>query len=150
MSTSRHHALTVHADVDRVWESLAAFGDIGSWAANVDHSCVIERSDTGEIEARRVQVGRQTIVERIAAWEPPARLAYRLEGLPARLGTITNEWKLAAAGPDTEVTLTTTVDAGRRPPARLVEKVISRKVASESESLLAGLAEQCTRHRGSR
>jgi len=150
MSTSRHRSLTVGADEHRVWSTLAAFGDIGSWAANVDHSSIIEQSDTGRPDARRIQIGRQTIVERVITWEPPARLGYRLEGLPARLGTITNEWTLTAVGQETEVTVTTTVDAGSRPPARLGEKAVSRKIASESETLLAGLAEACTQTGGSR
>ena len=51
-----------------------------------------------------------------------------------------NEWRLAPAGSTaTEVTLTSHVDCGPRPPQQLVARVVARRLAKESESMLAGL-----------
>ena len=92
---------------------------------------------------RRVQVGRNTLVERITEFDAPTTLAYDIEGLPARLGKVANRWTLRPAGaetPVTLVTLTSTLKIGSRPPARLAERVLLRFVAKQSDQLLAGLA----------
>ena len=43
-------------------------------------------------------MGRNTLVERILEFDPPHTLAYDIEGLPKRLGRVTNRWTLAAGG----------------------------------------------------
>lgn len=139
---------TVTAPPDRVWEVLADFGAISSWAPNVDHSCLLEHG--GDPVAvgttRRVQAGRDTLVERISESIAPRVLAYDIEGLPRRLGRVGNRWQLAA-GPDaapsreyTTVTLTSTVQTGGNPLAWAVEQAACRLLARQSETMLAGLA----------
>jgi hypothetical protein len=68
-----------------VWDVLADFGSISSWAANVDHSCVLEHGPTGTDvgTSRRIQVGRDTLVERITEFDQPVALAYTIEGQEA-------------------------------------------------------------------
>jgi hypothetical protein len=126
-----------------VWDVLADFGAIGSWADNVDHSCILSSGDGGAPlgTTRRVQVKRDTLVERIVEFDPPHVLAYDIEGLPRLLRRVTNRWTLAAsAGDASVVTLTSTVEIGRRPPQKLAERVLCRVVARQSDSMLAGLA----------
>jgi hypothetical protein len=48
--------------------------------------------------ARRVQMGRQTLVERIVEFEPPHALAYDIEGLPKRLAQGQQPMNVATVG----------------------------------------------------
>ncbi len=133
----------IAAPVQEVWDVLADFGAIDSWAANVDHSCILTSGADGTPigTTRRVQVKRDTLVERIIEFDPPHVLAYDIEGLPRLLRRVTNRWTLATSGGDsTVVTLTSTVEIGPRPPQKLAERVVCRVVARQSDSMLAGLA----------
>jgi uncharacterized protein YndB with AHSA1/START domain len=126
-----------------VWDVLADFGAIGSWAGNVDHSCILSSGVDGAPvgTTRRVQVKRDTLVERIIEFDPPHVLAYDIEGLPRLLRRVINRWTLAAsAGDSSVVTLTSTVEIGPRPPQKLAERVVCRVMARQSDSMLAGLA----------
>ncbi|MDT5117749.1 MAG: hypothetical protein QOE30_3488 [Mycobacterium sp.] len=126
-----------------VWDVLADFGAIGSWAGNVDHSCILSSGVDGAPvgTTRRVQVKRDTLVERIIEFDPPHVLAYDIEGLPRLLRRVFNRWTLAAsAGDSSVVTLTSTVEIGPRPPQKLAERVVCRVMARQSDSMLAGLA----------
>jgi uncharacterized protein YndB with AHSA1/START domain len=133
----------IAARVQEVWDVLADFGAIVSWADNVDHSCILTSGAEGAPvgTTRRVQVKRDTLVERIIEFDPPHVLAYDIEGLPRLLRRVTNSWTLAAsAGDSAVVTLTSTVEIGPRPPQKLAERVVCRVVARQSDSMLAGLA----------
>lgn len=141
---------TLAAAPEAVWEVLADFGAISSWVANVDHSCLLERGDSGGAigTARRLQVGRNTLVERITEFSPPASgrpvaLAYDIQGLPRRLRRLSNRWQLRpAADGRTEVTLTSTAEVGATPLARLAERAVCRMMATQSSRMLTGLAER--------
>ncbi|MBV8790204.1 MAG: SRPBCC family protein [Mycobacterium sp.] len=78
-----HRTRTIAAGIGDIWGVLADFGSINSWAENVDHSCILfSGPDEGPVgTARRVQVKRDTIVERITEFDPPHVLAYDIEGL---------------------------------------------------------------------
>ena len=128
-----------------VWDVLADFGSISSWAGNVDHSCVLEHGpDESPVgTSRRVQVGRNTLVERITEFDAPTALGYTIEGLPRRLRRLTNRWQVRPAGEArTEVTLTSTVEIGDNLLARGVETVIGRAMAKQSDAMLTGLAQE--------
>ena len=75
---------TLAAEPQAVWKVLADFGALSSWARNVDHSCLLEHGDdgVGVGTSRRVQVGRNTLVERVTDVIPGSTLAYDIEGLP--------------------------------------------------------------------
>ncbi|MCV7032108.1 SRPBCC family protein [Mycobacterium sherrisii] len=127
----------------QVWDVLADFGAIGSWADNVDHSCILASGADGCPlgTTRRVQVKRDTLVERIIEFDPPHVLAYDIEGLPRLLGRVSNRWALAPNAPEaTAVTLTSTVEIGSRPHQKLAERLVCRVMARQSDSMLAGLA----------
>ncbi len=134
---------TVAASPQRVWDVLADFGAISSWAGNVDHSCLLEHGPAGTTvgTSRRIQVGRDTLVERITECDQPVALAYTIEGLPRRLQRVTNRWSLTPVSPaSTAVTLTTTVDIGANPVAQLAERALCRFMSKQSDAMLAGLA----------
>jgi uncharacterized protein YndB with AHSA1/START domain len=138
-----HRDRTIAASVQQVWDVLADFGSLSSWAANADHSCILfSGPDGGPVgTARRVQIKRDTLVERITEFDPPHALAYDIEGLPRRVRGLTNRWTLAAgAGDSTALTLTSTVEIGPHPPQKLAERVLCRFLARQSDSMLAGLA----------
>ena len=138
-----HRTRTIAARPQEIWDVLADFGSISPWAPNADHSCILfSGADGGSVgTARRVQIKRDVLVERITAFDPPHSLAYDIEGLPSRLRRVTDRWTLAAsAGGSTLVTLTSTVDIGPRPPQKLAERILCRVLARQSDSMLAGLA----------
>jgi uncharacterized protein YndB with AHSA1/START domain len=132
----------IAAQPQAIWDVLADFGAISSWAGDVDHSALLNHGPGGGLlgATRRVQMGRNAIVERITVCEPPSTVAYAIEGLPRFLGTVANSWTLRRHGDATDVTLTSTVVMGRNPLARAAEWVVLRGMAKTSESLLAGLA----------
>jgi hypothetical protein len=140
---------TVAAGLTDVWDVLADFGAISAWADNVDHSCLLTRAAGGEPvgTTRRVQVGRNALVERITRFEPPYALEYDIEGLPGRLRRVTNCWTLHPAHQgDIVVTLTSTVEIGTG-ARRLIERVLCRVLARQSDVMLAGLAERMEKRR---
>lgn len=123
---------------------LADFGTIGEWADSVDHSCILEHGPQGLVgTSRRVQVGRNTLVERITESAAPATLAYDIEGLPHRLRRVSNRWTLAAApGGGTDVRITSTVQIGTNPLARIAERALCAMMATQSDTMLTGLAKR--------
>ncbi len=134
---------TIAAPPQAIWDVLADFGSLSSWADGVDHSCILDRgSDAVPVgTTRRVQVGRNALVERITEFDPPAALAYDVEGLPRRLRTVVNRWALRPVGTSTtRVTLTSRVEIGAGPVARAAEWAVCRRMAMESDSMLTGLA----------
>ncbi|MGZ4527377.1 MAG: SRPBCC family protein [Mycobacterium sp.] len=141
-----HRTRTIAARVGDIWETLADFGSISSWAGNVDHSCILfSGPDGGPVgTARRVQVGRNALVERITEFDPPRALGYDIDGLPSRLRRVSNRWTLEPAAGEsastTLVTLTSTVEIGSHATQNLAEQVLCRFLARQSEAMLAGLA----------
>ena len=132
----------IAAEPQAIWDVLSDFGAISAWADNVDHSCLLEHGADGAAvgTSRRVQVGRDTLVERITDIDAPARLGYAIEGLPRRL-KLSNHWTLSPiSGGRTEVSLTSTVDVGSNPIAALVARAVCRYLAKQSDALLTGLA----------
>ena len=122
-----------------VWAVLADFGAIVDWAPNVDHSWLATRAE-GEVGAvRRVQVGRNVLLERIVEWTPGEALAYELGGLPPVVRSATNRWSLLDQGGVTAATLTTSIDTGSRPPQRVIGRVVGRALAKASRQMLDGL-----------
>lgn len=133
---------TIDSPVEDVWEVLADFGGISAWASNVDHSCLLSQEVERDLTriVRRIQTGRTTVLERVQTWDEPSVLAYGIEGLPPVVRSVVNEWRLNPAGiTHTAVALTTTVDCGSRPPLQLIATIVARRLAKESDSMLAGL-----------
>ncbi|OBK30730.1 cyclase [Mycobacterium asiaticum] len=136
---------TINAPAQAIWDVLADFGTLSSWADKVDHSCVLnEGPDGGPIgTTRRVQIGPNALVERITGFDPPTALAYDIEGLPTRLRKVANRWTLrplADPGAKTAVALISTVEVGDGRTAQMAEWVALRVLAKQSDALLAGLA----------
>lgn len=132
----------INAPPAAVWDVLDDFGSLSSWADNVDHSCVLQNGPDGPGvgTSRRVQVGRNTLVERIIEYTPRTTLGYAIDGLPPRLGRVTNHWTITPAGTGTAVTLTSAVQIGNNPLAALAERATCRFMSRQSDVMLAGLA----------
>jgi uncharacterized protein YndB with AHSA1/START domain len=134
---------TIAAAPQDVWEVLADFGALSSWVDRADHSSILTHGADGPIgTTRRVQMGRNTLVERIVEFDPPHALAYDIEGLPTRLRKVNNRWTLRPSGESTVVTLTSTVEVGPGRIQKLAERVICRLMTRESDGMLAGLAKR--------
>ena len=133
------HATSIARPPEDIWAALAAFGGISRWAPNVDHSCLTTSQREGAGTVRRVQVGRNALLERVVEWEPRERLAYAIEGLPPVVGSVGNTWSLEADSGATRVTLRTRVDTGPRPLQQLVARAIGRVMGKASVQMLAGL-----------
>ena len=130
----------IAADPDVVWKALAAFDRIAEWAPNADHSCLLSEQNSGIGMTRRIQTGRTTLVETVIAWEPGVRLSYTIAGLPRVIRSATNTWRLEPVARGTKLTLTSEIDAGPRPPQRLIAKAVGRKLGSASDHMLEGIA----------
>ncbi|OBJ51969.1 SRPBCC family protein, partial [Mycobacterium sp. 1423905.2] len=126
------------APTQTVWELLADFGALSSWADNADHSSVLNRGPGGGLlgATRRVQMGSNVLVERVTECEAPTTLAYDIEGMPILLRKVANRWTLRPAGAATVVTLASTVEVGASLPARAAEWVMLRLMAKQSDSML--------------
>jgi uncharacterized protein YndB with AHSA1/START domain len=134
---------TITAQPQAIWDVLADFGALSSWSANADHSCILNHGPDGDAmgTTRRVQVGRNALVERIVEFDPPTALAYRIEGLPRQLRRVRNRWTLRSVGSaTTQVTLTSSIEIGSGPLSRAAEWAVCRGMARESDSMLTGLA----------
>jgi hypothetical protein len=132
---------TIAADANAVWDVLADFGSISSWADNIDHSCILHQRSEPIGTTRRVQIGRNTLVEQITEFDTTRALAYDVEGLPKRLRRFNNRWSLRQADDRTTVvTLTSTVEIGSRPLQKLAERAVCRIQIRQSDLMLAGLA----------
>ncbi|HET8931238.1 MAG TPA: SRPBCC family protein [Acidimicrobiales bacterium] len=129
----------IEASPGEIWEVLADFGALASWAPNVNHSVVTTQTGEGPGATRRVQAGRTVLLERVVDWQPAVTLAYELDGLPGAVRHAENRWRLEPVEGGTEVSLTSTVDAGSRPPQKLVAAVVARVLARVSNQLLDGL-----------
>lgn len=138
--TTVERTRTIDAPRDEVWATLADYNAISTWAPTVDHSCPLGDRTEGVGAVRRIQAGRVTLVETVERWQAPTLLAYRIDGLPPVVRSVVSTWTLEATGPTTQVTLTIDVDAGPRPPQKLVARFIGRRLASANEKLLEGLA----------
>ena len=145
-----HRTRTIAAAPHDIWDVLADFGSISSWAGNVDHSCILTHGPDGQPEGttRRIQADRNTLIERITEFDPPHALAYDIEGLPKRLRNVSNRWTLQpTADGKTAVILTSTVEIGSRPMQQLAERVLCRVLAKQSDVMLAGLAKRTEKSR---
>ena len=144
-----HRSRTIPAAAHEIWDVLADFGSISAWADNVDHSCILTHGPDGQPQGttRRIQAGRNTLVERVTEFDPPDALAYDIEGLPKRLRRVANRWTLHPTRGGTEVTLTSTVEIGSRPTQQLAERLLCRLLARQSDVMLAGLANRMEKSR---
>lgn len=131
--------LTIRQPASVVWAVLADFDEISQWAPNVDHSCLTTSIASGVGATRRIQTGRNTVLETVTDWEPDHRLAYSITGLPAVVRSVTNTWRLADLDGATEVTLTSSIDAGSRPPQKAVARIVGRVLGKASRQMLDGL-----------
>lgn len=138
---------TIAAEAREVWDLLANFGEISSWATNVDHSCLLQHGPDGDLigTSRRIQIGRQTFVERITRCTPHSSLEYDIEGLPRWLRSVHAGWQLLPTGSRTQIALASTVELGSRPLQQLAAQAICRAMAAKSEIILAGLAKRMER-----
>lgn len=134
--------ISEHVRIERpaavIWAALADFGSISRWAAPVEHSCLVTDQQEGIGTERRVQIGRNALIERVIEWESDQRLGYAIEGLPV-VQSAMNSWTLDDSAGATTVTLTSTAEVGPRPPQQLVARVVGRILARASRELLAGL-----------
>ncbi|MGE5696509.1 MAG: SRPBCC family protein [Candidatus Sericytochromatia bacterium] len=148
MANTRRARIIAAAPQD-IWNVLADFGSISAWADNVDHSCILTHGPGGGPvgTTRRIQAGRNTLVERITEFDPPHTVAYDIEGLPERLGHVANRWTLSPTAAGTHVTLTSTVEIGSRPTQQLAELLFCRVLARQSDCMLDGLASRLEKSR---
>lgn len=138
-----YRSRSVAAEPKEVWDVLADFGSISSWADNVDHSCILNHTSEHVGTTRRVQLGRHALVERITEFDPTWALAYDVEGLPKRLRRFTNRWTLRAAQRGTTVvTLTTIIEIGSGSIQTLAERALCRVQLRQSEVMLDGLVKR--------
>jgi len=122
-----------------VWAALADFGSLSAWADFVDHSSLLTEHTEGIGMARRIQMGRTTVVETVTAWEPGVLLSYEIAGLPPVIKSVTNTWRLGASGDATMAWIETQIKTGPRPPQKAVAKAVGTRMSKSSVEMLDGL-----------
>jgi hypothetical protein len=133
---SRHLPVSAEA----VWGVLARFGEIRAWAPKVTHSVLTTEQAEGVGTARRVQVGRQALIETVTLWEPNRTLAYGITGLPPVVEGVTNRWDLGADPDGTFVTLTSVIAPGPSPKGKVAARLLRLPLGRASDGMLDGLA----------
>jgi hypothetical protein len=140
---------TIAAELQAVWDVLADFGSISSWADNIDHSCILVQGSEPVGTTRRVQIGRNALVETITEFDPVRVIAYDVDGLPKRVRRFANRWSLQPTGrAATIVTLTSTVEIGSGAVKKLAEHAVCRVQIRQSDIMLAGLARRMEKPHG--
>ncbi len=135
-----HRSRHLPHDAEAVWAVLAGFDRIGEWAPKVTHSVLTTEQSEGVGTARRVQVGRQALIETVTIWEPGRTLAYSIEGLPPIVEGVANRWDLNVDGVGTFVTLTSIIDPGSSPKGKAASRVLRLPLGKASDGMLDGLA----------
>jgi uncharacterized protein YndB with AHSA1/START domain len=139
--TSISRTRTIAAPPQVIWDVLADFGALSTWADEVTHSSVLDQGSDGSLgTSRRVEVGRDTLVETITEFDAPRALAYDIEGLPRILRNVSNRWTLRPGGESTEVTVTSSVQVSAGPVSKVAEWLVARVMARKSDGMLAGMA----------
>lgn len=135
-----HRSAHLPQDAAAIWAALADFGRIVDWAPNVSHSVLTTEQAEGIGTARRVQVGRQALIETVTIWEPERSLAYAIDGLPPLVAGVTNRWDLAADLDGTFVTLTSIIDPGDGAKGKIGARVLTVPLGKASAGMVDGLA----------
>ena len=139
MTATTTRSTSMRFGAEQIWDVLADFGGIATWAGFVEHSSMLQAGPVEVGAARRIQMGSMVVLERIVDVDALTTLEYEIEGLPKAVSLVRNRWTLAPASGGTEVSIATTVRIGARPPQRLAERVLGRVLASRSDAMLAGL-----------
>lgn len=123
-----------------VWSVLADFFALSAWATGIDHSSALTATPVGPGASRRVQVGSAVLLETVTAWEPERELGYQIQGLPPVAIGLENRWSLTAR-PDggTDVSLCLTIDPLPRPVARVLVRLVQRRIARANQGLVDDL-----------
>ncbi|MGA5465025.1 SRPBCC family protein [Mycobacterium sp. NPDC050041] len=132
---------TIAAPPQVIFDVLADFGALSTWADDVTESTVLDQGSDGPLgTSRRVKVGRDTLVETITEFDAPRALAYDIEGLPKILRDVSNRWTLRPGNGSTDVTVTSSVRVSAGPVSKVAEWVVTRVMARKSDGMLAGMA----------
>ncbi len=145
MVATVNRSRTITAEPAAIWGVLADFGALSTWADGVDHSCLLHHNDDPVGRTRRVQVGHDTLVETIVAFDAPRELAYDIAGVP-RWFSVSNRWNLHSdTNGLTTVTLTSTVRMRPHPLRPIAIRMFTRLMARRSDELLNSLAKHLER-----
>ncbi|BBY31059.1 SRPBCC family protein [Mycolicibacterium sediminis] len=140
---------TIAASQQDVWDVLADFGALATWVDDADHSSILRHGADGLLgTSRRVQMGRNALVETITVADAPHTIGYDIVGLPSLAGRLNNRWTLRPSTGATEVTLTSTVSPVGGPLGRIVAAAVSRVMARKSDAMLDGLARRLEDNHG--
>ncbi|MHA0288340.1 SRPBCC family protein [Mycobacterium sp. C3-094] len=132
---------TVAAPAARVWELLTDFGGLARWASGVDHCCMLRDTDSPPRvgSQRRVQIGRNAVLETINEFAPPLALGYTIDGVPRRFSAA-HRWVLHPRDDTTVVTVTCSVSTTAPLIRPVAERALARHLAQRCEALLQSLA----------
>jgi hypothetical protein len=132
-------AICIDAEPAEVWATLSSFESISGWAPNVDHALLLTEQRDGVGMTRRIQQGSTVVIETVTEWDPPNGFQYTIDGLPSRVGTVTNRWQVASHGDHCEVLLTATAGSDAKGPAKLVGKAVAAALGRVNATMLNGL-----------
>ena len=136
-----HRSRHLPHEASAIWAVLARFDGIVDWAPKVSHSVFTTDQHEGVGTGRRVQVGRQALIETVTIWEPERSLAYAITGLPPLVAGVTNRWDLNAdVDGRTFVTMASVIDPGPGAKGKIGAQVLKVPLGQAADSMLDGLA----------
>jgi hypothetical protein len=131
----RWKTAAIGASTDAVWATLADFGGLARWAPMIDHSRLVTEGAIGVGSVRRVQVGRQAVLEEIVDWQPATALTYRITGLPPIIRRATTTWELMPGADGCRIRVGSAVEG---PPA--ISQLVTRRLERTDSKLLQALS----------
>ncbi len=132
-------AICIDAEASDIWATLASFESIREWAPNVDHAALLNELSEGLGMSRRIQQGSTVVIETVTVWDPPQCLEYRIDGLPTRIGTVTNRWEIAIHEGHCSVGLTASAGGDAKGPAKLAGRAVAVALGRINATMLNGL-----------
>jgi uncharacterized protein YndB with AHSA1/START domain len=141
-------SLMIAAPATAVWAALSRFDSISCWAPNVTHSAAASQTREGVGAVRRVQVGRNALLERVTDWRPLEGLTYTVEGLPPDAGQVQTTWRIDPQQGASMTSVSTVIEPLPGPRGRVVERVAARLLGRAAEQMLQGLKDQLSSEAG--
>ena len=133
--------VVVNASIEKVWEVLADFGAVSSWAPTILESRSTTEANGGVGAERTCEHEKMgTLVERIVAWEDGRSLSYDVtSGLPFPMKSLNNTWSVTATADKVIVSVAMEYRMRMGPLGALPALMARLPMRKEMQISLAGL-----------
>jgi ligand-binding SRPBCC domain-containing protein len=134
-------SVTIHAPLEKVWVTLADFGDVAAWAPymRVSHLLGDQGKGVGTRRAMQHELGFR-FEECVTEWVDGEGFTFDVLKAPWPMSNVTETWRVHASDDGTRVTTRVVYDMKLGPLGRLLDSALVRFVVSrEMRSGVLGL-----------